>query len=168
VIPSDPSGAIETVTQRSPVEPVLDMPAVPAHDLRGRVLGLAAPVIGENLLQTLLGVIFLLFADLLMRLFTSDPQMMASGAPAVRVTALAQPLWAASFVLAGALRGTGNTRTPMLITGAAMWALVGLAYLTTHFVYQSLSAIWAAFLVTGPLEVLCFWLAWRAWLRRNL
>src|SRR5207253_9561042 len=47
------------------------------------------------------GVIFLLCAELLMRLFTSDPQMMASGAAAVRVTALAQPLWAASFVLAG-------------------------------------------------------------------
>jgi MATE family multidrug resistance protein len=115
-----------------------------------------------------LGVIFLLFANLLMRLFTNDPQMMASGAAAVRVTALAQPLWAASFVLAGALRGTGNTRTPMLITGVAMWAMVGLAYLSTHFVYQSLSAIWAVFLFTGPLEVLCFWLAWRAWLRANL
>jgi MATE family, multidrug efflux pump len=115
-----------------------------------------------------LGVIFLLFANLLMRLFTSDPQMMASGAPAVRVTALAQPLWAASFVLAGALRGTGNTRTPLLITSVAMWAMVGLAYLSTHFVYQGLSAIWAVFLFTGPLEVLCFWLAWRAWLRANL
>jgi putative MATE family efflux protein len=115
-----------------------------------------------------LGVIFLVFANLLMRLFTNDPQMLATGAAAVRITALAQPLWAASFVLAGALRGTGNTRTPLLITSVAMWAMVGMAYLSTHFIYQSLSAIWAVFLITGPLEVLCFWLAWRAWLRANL
>lgn len=114
-----------------------------------------------------LGLLFLIFADLLMQLFTADPTMLAIGAAAIRVTALAQPLWAASFVLAGALRGTGNTRTPLLITGVAMWALVGISYLSINYIHHSLTALWASFLVTGPLEVLCFWLGWRAWLRAN-
>jgi putative MATE family efflux protein len=112
-----------------------------------------------------LGLIFLIFADQLMRIFTEDPQMIAIGAAAVRATALAQPLWAASFVYAGALRGTGNTRTPLLITGTAMWAMAGLGWLGVTFIQPHLAVIWVMCLVTGPIEVFCFWLAWRAWRR---
>jgi putative MATE family efflux protein len=114
-----------------------------------------------------LGLVFVLFAEQLMRIYTDDPQMLAVGAAAIRVTALAQPLWAASFVLAGALRGTGNTRTPLLITGVSTWTMVGLSYLTVRFLFNSLAGMWGTFLVVGPLEVACFWLAWRGWARAN-
>jgi Na+-driven multidrug efflux pump len=77
--------------------------------------------------------------------------------------AFTQPLWAASFVYAGALRGTGNTHVPLLITGVSIWAAVGLGYLGILLVQPSLSLLWAAFLITGPLESLCFWWAWRRW-----
>lgn len=112
-----------------------------------------------------LGAIFIFFAPQIMRLFTDDAQMIAMGAAGIRVVALAQPMWAGTFVFAGALRGTGNTRLPLAITGAAMWAVVGLAFLAVTLVQQSLVAIWAAFLLVGPLEVVAFWLAWRWWRR---
>jgi putative MATE family efflux protein len=114
-----------------------------------------------------LGVGFLLFAPQIMWIFTSDQQMIAIGAAALRVVALTQPLWAASFVYAGVLRGTGNTRAPLLITGIAVWAVVGLGYLMLVLVQQSLAALWAAFLLTGPIETFCFWWVWRRWRRRN-
>jgi putative MATE family efflux protein len=110
-----------------------------------------------------LGVAFIIFAPHLMRLFTSDPDMIAIGASAIRVVAFTQPLWAASFVYAGALRGTGNTHVPLLITGVSIWAAVGLGYLGILLVQPSLSLLWAAFLITGPLESLGFWWAWRRW-----
>lgn len=112
-----------------------------------------------------LGVAFLLFAPQLMRIFTTDPSMIAAGAPAIAAVALTQPLWAASFVFAGALRGTGNTRTPLIITSVAVWAVVGLGFLAVNLVASSLAVVWGAFLLVGPLEVLCFWWAWRAWRR---
>lgn len=110
-----------------------------------------------------LGVIFMLFATQAMRVFTSDQAMIASGAPAIRMVAVAQPFWAATFVYAGALRGTGNTRAPLLITSVAMWAVVGLGYLGLVLIQPSLATLWAAFLIVGPLETLCYWWAWRRW-----
>jgi putative MATE family efflux protein len=115
-----------------------------------------------------LGLGFLLFAPQLMAMFTDDQQMIAIGSAAIRVVALAQPLWAATFVYAGALRGTGNTRTPLLIAGIATWSVVGLGYLALTFVHHSLATLWAAFLFIGPLETLCFWWVWRRWRRQNV
>jgi len=103
-----------------------------------------------------------------MRIFTSDQQMIAIGAAALRVVAVAQPLWAATLVYAGALRGTGNTRTPLLITGVAVWVVVGLGYLALVLVQRSLAALWAPFLLVGPIETACFWWIWRRWHRQNV
>ena len=112
-----------------------------------------------------LGAIFLFFAPQIMSLYSDDPQMIAQGAAAIRVVALTQPLWAGSFVFAGALRGTGNTRLPLVITGVAMWAVVGLGFLAVTLVQQNLVAIWTAFLIVGPFETAAFALAWRWWRR---
>jgi Na+-driven multidrug efflux pump len=112
-----------------------------------------------------LGLIFLAFATQIMRVFTDDAQMIAIGSAAIRIVALTQPLWAASFVYAGALRGTGNTRTPLLITGVAIWTAVGLGTLGMLLVQPSLAMLWGAFLIVGPAETFCFWWAWRQWQR---
>jgi putative MATE family efflux protein len=114
-----------------------------------------------------LGVVFLLFAPQIMHVFTDDQQLIAIGSAAIRVVALAQPFWAATFVYAGALRGTGNTRAPLMITGVATWAIVGLGYIGLLLVQQSLAVLWGAFLVIGPIETLCFWWVWRRWRLRN-
>jgi putative MATE family efflux protein len=110
-----------------------------------------------------LGVVFLLFARPVMQIFTSDPQMVAIGALSLQATALAQPLWAASFVYGGALRGTGNTRTPLIITSTFMWTAVILGFASVQFVWHHLAAIWVMFLVVGPIEVYFYWRAWSAW-----
>jgi putative MATE family efflux protein len=110
-----------------------------------------------------LGLGFLLLAPQLMRIFTNDQQMIDIGAAAIQVVALAQPFWAATFVYAGALRGTGNTRTPLLITGVAVWTVVGLGYLALQLGQASLAAIWLGFLLVCPIETGCFWWFWRRW-----
>jgi MATE family multidrug resistance protein len=112
-----------------------------------------------------LGLLFFVFAEGLVRIFSSDPAMIAIGASAIRVVAFTQPFWAATFVYAGALRGTGDTRTPLVITGVAIWSAVGLGLLIMNTSFHSLSGIWAAFLVAGPLETIAFWWAWRRALR---
>src|SRR5262249_57085208 len=97
-----------------------------------------------------LGLVFLLLAPRLMRIFTNDQQMIDIGAAAIWVVALAQPFWAATFVYAGALRGTGNTRTPLLITGVAVWAVVGVGFLALQLGQARLAAIWLGFLLVCP------------------
>ena len=117
-----------------------------------------------------LGVIIAIWAPDLVRLFINQPTpdnlaLVDVGTLTLRVMALTQPFWAASFVLAGALRGTGNTRTPLLITGVSIWVAVLLAWIGARFVVPHLAAVWFAFVITGPLEVYFFWQAWRAWRR---
>lgn len=108
-----------------------------------------------------LGIIFLVFAEQLMRIFGDDPAMIASGADAVRIVALAQILWSLTFVYGGALRGTGDTRTPLIITSAMMWAAVALGSIGMQIFPPALYVVWGAFLITGPLEAWLFHRAWR-------
>lgn len=112
--------------------------------------------------MSVLGVIFLISAPQLMRLFSDDPAMIASGAAAIRIVAIAQPLWAASLVYAGALRGTGNTRLPLLISSVSMWSAVGIAYLLVTWVQPSLASVWLPIVLLSPFEVAGFWWAWRS------
>ena len=108
-----------------------------------------------------LGLIFLFGAPLLVRLFSADPLLIDEGANAVRIVALTQPFWAITFVLGGALRGTGDTRTPLWITGVAVWLAVVIAYAAVNLLTPHLWAVWGAFLVIGPIETIFFWRAWQ-------
>lgn len=60
------------------------------------------------------GLGFFVWAEPLVRVFSDDEAVVALGARCLRVAAVAQPLMAAVAALGGALRGAGDTRTPML------------------------------------------------------
>ena len=109
-----------------------------------------------------IGALFIIFAPQVMQIFNASQAMSAAGISAIQVTGLIQAAWAGTFVYGGALRGTGDTRTPLIISGTMMWVVVGLAYLMMQ-IAPSLAAVWAMFLLVGPIEV---WLLRRAWLRQ--
>ncbi len=64
------------------------------------------------------GVLFFFAADPLVRLFVGDqkPEIVAAAAPLMKIVAFAMPSLALSMVLAGALRGAGDTRWPFVFT----------------------------------------------------
>lgn len=112
----------------------------------------------------LLGLVFFVWAEGLVRLFSTDPALVAAAVPALRVVAITQPFWAATFVLAGVLRGTGNTTFPLLVTGIAAWTIVAVAAVLVHF-FPALWVIWAAFVLTAPIEAALYWWRFRRWVR---
>jgi multidrug resistance protein, MATE family len=112
-----------------------------------------------------LGVVFFVWPTALMRVFSHDPALVSLGAVALAVAAFAQPFWAATFVYAGALRGTGNTRFPLVVAATATWAGVALAALLVWLV-PSLWIVWVAFVIVGPLESVVYWWGFRRWQRR--
>src|ERR687884_1801093 len=97
-----------------------------------------------------IAALLIVFAPQIFALFTSDAAIIEAGVPGLRVLALTQPFWAVLFVQAGALRGTGNTRYPLLVTGVSIWAAVGLAYGLLQTIGGGLISIWAAFLAVSP------------------
>ena len=108
-----------------------------------------------------IGVFVLAFAEPTMRLFTSDAAVIVAGASGLRVVALAQPCWALLLVLSGALRGTGNTRFPLIANGGSTWLTVGLAWLLLSTIGGGLVAIWAAFLAIAPITAVLYTWRWR-------
>jgi putative MATE family efflux protein len=81
--------------------------------------------------SVLIGAVIVIFGAPFMSWLGLDPAAVQAGIVYVQITALATPLLAGMFVGAAALRGIGNTRTPMLITGfinlinaVAAWVLI--------------------------------------------
>src|SRR5205085_5714486 len=108
-----------------------------------------------------IAVLLIIFAPQVVALFTSDAAVIAAGVPGLRVLALTQPFWAVLFVQAGALRGTGNTRFPLLVTGTSIWAATGLAFALIETIGGGLPTIWAAFLVLAPVMAFLMWQRFR-------
>src|SRR6266498_1995309 len=108
-----------------------------------------------------IAVLLIIFAPQIFQLFTSDAAVIAAGVPGLRVLALTQPFWAVLFVQAGALRGTGNTHFPLMVTGTSIWAAVALALALLETVGGGLVSVWAAFLALAPVMAFLMWRRFR-------
>ncbi|MEO6027639.1 MAG: MATE family efflux transporter, partial [Candidatus Binatia bacterium] len=73
--------------------------------------------------MTTTALAFLLLPEPLLRIFTSDARVLASGVGLLFVAAIFQLFDGAQVVLTGALRGTGDTRTPMVANLIGYWVL---------------------------------------------
>jgi Na+-driven multidrug efflux pump len=81
---------------------------VDAHQTGRIAVGLGASAL------TVVSLAFLLFPGPLVRIFSTDPDVVRTGALCLGVAAIAQPLMAMTDTWAGALRGAGDTFTPMV------------------------------------------------------
>lgn len=73
------------------------------------------------ILLAIVGVVFVVFAYPLVRLFTSDPETLAYGARALWIVSLAFPLYAAGMCLESAFNGAGDTWTPTRLNFFCFW-----------------------------------------------
>jgi putative MATE family efflux protein len=92
-----------------------------------------------------LGIGFALARDPLARLFTDDPGVLEVLRPFIVVMALSQPLLGLHFTLGGALRGAGDTLTPLWAALLGNWGLrVPLALLFAFVLDWSVLWVWFA------------------------
>jgi putative MATE family efflux protein len=91
-----------------------------------------------------MGVLFFLFPKPLVSVFTTDQSVIEQSAVVLRIVALSQPFLALHMVLAGSLRGAGDTRTVMAVTAIGVCAIrVSLAYLLVRLGFGLVGA-WIA------------------------
>jgi putative MATE family efflux protein len=100
--------------------------AVAATTLVGQNLGAERPDEAEKagyesrrmavVVMSVMGVVFLLFPRPLVSIFSADPEVMELAVVCLRLVAVSQPALATIMVLAGALRGAGDTRAIVKIT----------------------------------------------------
>lgn len=140
---------------------------IAATTLVGQSIGARRPREGAELariatiwstgLMTVNMVLLFLFATPVMHLFTSEPDVIRIGAAALLVVALMLPMDSVAIVMAGALRGTGDTRFPLVAGSAGMWGAVLLAWPALTFIGGGLPMAWAPWLITLPISSFVIW-----------
>ncbi|MCR5183236.1 MAG: MATE family efflux transporter [Opitutales bacterium] len=74
-------------------------------------------------IMTVTGVVVYCFAPWLIAILSPDTEVQALGTAILRIEAFAEPLFAASIIAAGAMRGWGETLGPAAINFSTMWIL---------------------------------------------
>lgn len=96
------------------------------------------------MIMTVMGLCFFFFPYLLMRAFTSDLQVIELGTVFLKIVAILQIPLAISMVLAGTLRGGGDSRSAMFATIAGMWLFrIPAAVILTKVFNVGLYATWS-------------------------
>lgn len=79
------------------------------------------------------GLVFVVLAGPIIRLFSTDPEVVRHGSAALRVIAAGFPLYAYGMVLTQSFNGAGDTWTPTWINLAVFWAFeIPLAWLLSR------------------------------------
>lgn len=112
--------------------------------------------------MTSMAVLLFVGNESILRLFTNDEAVIAAGQIVISTSAYIQPLMAASFVFAGALRGAGDTRSTMFITVISIWVLrLAAAYFLGAVLGLGLYGVWLAFGLDFVARATLFWLRFR-------
>lgn len=74
-------------------------------------------------LMTFTGILMFVFSPFMFAVLTPDAEVRMLGTQILRIEAFAEPLYAASIVAAGALRGAGDTRIPSILNLVSMWGV---------------------------------------------
>lgn len=95
------------------------------------------------LIMAFTGALMFFFAPWMFSLLTPDPAIQELGSYVLRIEAFAEPLFAASIVVAGALRGAGDTLAPSILNLVSMWGvrITAAMLLAPRF---GLPGVWAA------------------------
>jgi multidrug resistance protein, MATE family len=105
------------------------------------------------------GVLVYAFSEQLMRIFSSDPEVISSGVSALHALSFALPFWAVWFVSSGSLRGSGDTRTPLIVGASTMWLSVLLAWIGVRWFDAGMGWVWTGFVLTSaPASILMWWM----------
>jgi putative MATE family efflux protein len=99
------------------------------------------------------GVLFVLFAEPVVRLFTSDPSVVPLAASCLRIVSCGNIGYAYGMVMLQAFNGAGDTITPTIVNFFGFWLLeIPLAYwLAIRMHMQSKGAFWAIVIAEGAI-----------------
>ncbi len=102
------------------------------------------------------GLVFYIFAPVLIDLFSKDPEVIATGVRQARTETLFYGLLAVSHCMAGILRGAGKTTVPMFFM-LTCWCVIRIIYITIAIrVIPDIQMIFWAYPLTWSLSSILF------------
>lgn len=107
-----------------------------------------------------MGVVFFFFPYLLLRAFTTDEGVIELGTVFLKIVAVLQIPLALTMVIAGSLRGAGDTRFIMGATMVGMWGVrVPMALIVALWLHLSVFYVWMAMIADWTVRMAL--LLWR-------
>ncbi|MDD5802690.1 MATE family efflux transporter [Blautia sp. HCP3S3_H10_1] len=95
-------------------------------------------------LMIISGSLLFIFAPVLIRLFSSDIQVIRLGSTVLRMVAVSEPFYGVPIVIEGMMQGVGKTVTPFVFNVAGMWGVRILGtFLCIHLLGMGLISAWA-------------------------
>jgi Na+-driven multidrug efflux pump len=93
--------------------------------------------------MSIIGALLFFFSPLAATWFTGECNVVEMVTTALRIDAFAQPFLAVSLVIAGALQGLGDTKSPMYSTAVGMWFIrvVGV-YVLCLYLGMGIAGVW--------------------------
>ncbi len=105
-------------------------------------------------------VLFLVIPDVLARVFTTDPSVVAATVPLLQIAAVFQLSDGVQGVASGALRGAGDPEIALWANVIGHWAIgLPLALLLAHGLGIGAPGLWWG--LSAGLTVVAVWLSWR-------
>lgn len=131
---------------------------IAASTLTGRSLGAEDPELAEKYIRscsrvgvvvsTLVAVTFFFFGDIIAGLYTSNQDVVKQAASILKLVALIQPFQTSQLILAGGLRGAGDTIWTLIATFIGILLIrVLLAYYFVKIIFMGLIGAWLAVLI---------------------
>lgn len=146
--------------------------SVAASTLTGQCLGAERPDEAEKsalvamklalILMGGVGLLFLLFSHQLMSLFTNIDEVKNIAAACIRIAAFEQPTLAISMVMAGALRGAGDTRGTFKVGIIGTWLVrLPLIFMIVFVFKKPIVYVWMATVVQFVVEAFFMFLRFK-------
>ncbi|NJN19584.1 MAG: MATE family efflux transporter [Oscillochloris sp.] len=108
-----------------------------------------------GLMMTLIGATMVIFPEAWIRIFVSDPEIIAAAIDPLRAAGLVQPALAVSFICLGCLRGAGDTRWPMFSRILTTWVVrLPLTVLLVSWLGLGLPGVWLAMCTDFTLQAI--------------
>ena len=119
----------------------------------------------------LVGLGMHVYSDPLIRIFTSEPEVIRNGIACLEIVSLTYVFFAFGMVTVQAFNGAGDTRTPTWINLISYWLLqIPLAYLLSHPLGWGVSgAFWAIAIAQAALAIISvLWFRQGTWKRQEV
>ena len=98
-----------------------------------------------SMISTIMAVIFFFFGSQIVGFYTKDPVIIKNSSSVLKIIALVQPFQSSQLILAGALRGAGDTFWPLVTTFIGLVLIrVVIAYILVNIFGYGLTGAWAA------------------------
>ncbi|MFD2216318.1 MATE family efflux transporter [Metabacillus endolithicus] len=121
-------------------------------------------------ISTLMAVIFSLFSDSLLGIFTSNERILEVGGVLILLTIILEPGRAFNMIIISSLRATGDIRFPTYVGILSMWGVaVPIAYILGIHFDLGLIGIWIAFIADEWVRGIIMFYRWksRAWMTKR-